>query len=251
MQKRRQRRKRTQKKSITIFPKHVFFLMFFLTVAIVFVSYRFPELLQPVRDGIDSVITPMQRGINVVGHSISDYFDMIENFKNLQEENEELKEKIEQLTLQSQIISQEKYELDALRELYELDQKYSDYEKVAARIIARESNGWYNIFTIDKGYEDGILEDMNVMAGNGLVGVVTSVRKNSSTVRSIIDDSSKVSGMFLKTSDTCIVSGDLSSMMSDGKIRLSMIPLNADINENDVFGMQIDCNMNGAARLLT
>ncbi len=233
MQKRRQRRKRTQKKGITIFPKHVFFLMFFLTVAIVFVSYRFPELLQPVRDGIDSVITPMQRGINVVGHSISDYFDMIENFKTLQEENEELKEKIEQLTLQSQVISQEKYELDALRELYELDQKYSDYEKVAARIIARESNGWYNIFTIDKGYEDGILEDMNVMAGNGLVGVVTSVRKNSSTVRSIIDDSSKVSGMFLKTSDTCIVSGDLSSMMSDGKIRLSMIPLNADISEND------------------
>ncbi len=233
MQNRRQRRKRIQKNSITIFPKHVFFLLFFLTVAIVFVSYRFPEALQPVRDGIDSVITPMQRGINVVGHSISEQMTMIGNLKNLQQENEQLKETIEQLTLQSQIISQEKYELDALRELYELDQKYSDYEKVAARIIARESNGWYNIFTIDKGYEDGILEDMNVMAGNGLVGVVTSVRKNSSTIRSIIDDSSKVSGMFLKTSDTCIVSGDLNSMMSDGKIKISMIPLNAEINEND------------------
>ncbi len=155
------------------------------------------------------------------------------NLKILQQENEQLKEKIEQLTLQSQIISQEKYELDALRELYELDQKYSDYKKVAANIIARESNGWYNIFTIDKGYEDGILEDMNVMAGNGLVGIVTSVRKNSSTVRSIIDDSSKVSGMFLKTSDTCIVSGDLSSMTSDGRIKVTMIPLNAAISEND------------------
>lgn len=233
MQKRRQRRKRTQKNSITIFPKHVFFLLFFLTIAIVFVSYRFPEALNPVRDGIDSFISPMQRGINVVGRSISDYITMIGDLKSLQQENEQLKEKIEQLTLQSQIISQEKYELDALRELYELDQKYSDYEKEAARIISRESNGWYNIFTIDKGYEDGISEDMNVIAGNGLVGVVTSVRKNSATVRSIIDDSSKVSGMFLKTSDTCIVSGDLSSMTSDGKIKVSMIPLNAAINEND------------------
>ncbi len=233
MQNRRQRRKRTQKKSINIFPKHVFFFLFFLTGAIVFVSYRFPEALRPVRDGIDSFISPMQRGINVVGRSASDYIAMIGNLKSLQQENEQLKEKIEQLTLQSQIISQEKYELDALRELYELDQKYSDYEKIAARIIARESNGWYNIFTIDKGYEDGILEDMNVMAGNGLVGVVTSVRKNSSTVRSIIDDSSKVSGMFLKTSDTCIVSGDLSSMTSDGRIKVSMIPLNAAISEND------------------
>ena len=233
MQKRRQRRKRTQKNSITIFPKHVFFLLFFVTIAIVFVSYRFPEALSPVRDGIDSFISPMQKGINVVGRSTSEYITMIKDLKSLQQENEQLKEKIEQLTLQSQVISQEKYELDALRELYELDQKYSDYEKVAARIIARESNGWYNIFTIDKGYEDGILEDMNVMAGNGLVGVVTSVRKNSATVRSIIDDSSKVSGMFLKTSDTCIVSGDLNSMTSDGKIKVSMIPLNAQISEND------------------
>ena len=179
MQNRRQRRKRTQKKSINIFPKHIFFLLFFLTGAIVFVSYRFPETLQPVRDGIDSFISPMQRGINVVGRSVSDYITMIEDLKILQQENEQLKEKIEQLTLQSQIISQEKYELDALRELYELDQKYSDYKKVAANIIARESNGWYNIFTIDKGYEDGILEDMNVMAGNGLVGITTSTLNNS------------------------------------------------------------------------
>ena len=233
MQNHRQRRKRTQKKSLNIFPKHVFFFLFFLTGAIVFVSYRFPEALLPVRDGIDSFISPMQRGINVVGRSVSDYITMIGDLKSLQQENEQLKEKIEQLTFQSQIISQEKYELDALRELYELDQKYSDYKKVAASIIARESNGWYNIFTIDKGYEDGILEDMNVMAGNGLVGVVTSVRKNSSTVRSIIDDSSKVSGMFLKTSDTCIVSGDLSSMTSNGRIKVNMIPLNATISEND------------------
>ncbi len=232
MQKRR-RRRRTNKKNISILPKHIFFLLFFVTVAIVFVSYRFPNLIQPVRNGIESFIIPMQKGINVVGRSVSEKFDMFENLKNLQEENKALKAKVEALTQQTQIISQEKYELNGLRELYDLDQKYPSYQKVAARIIARESNGWYNVFTIDKGSEDGIKENMNVMAGNGLVGIVVSVRKNSATVRSIIDDSSKVSGMFLKSSDTCIVSGDLNSMMSDGRIKVSMIPLNADINESD------------------
>ena len=232
MQKRR-RRRRTNKKTITILPKHVFFLLLFLTVAIVFVSYRFPNLIQPVRNGIESFIIPMQKGINTVGQSISEKFDMFDNLKNLQKENEELKAKVEQLTQQAQAVSQEKYELNGLRELYDLDVKYPDYKKVAARIIARESNGWYNIFTIDKGAEDGIKENMNVMAGNGLVGIVVSVRKNSATVRSIIDDTSKVSGMFLKSSDTCIVSGDLNSMMSDGRIKVSMIPINANINESD------------------
>lgn len=234
MQKRRRnRRRRNNKKTISILPKHVFFLLLFLTVAIVFVSYRFPALMKPVRNGIESFIIPMQKGINVVGRNISDRFAMFENLKNLQKENEELKEKVEALTTRNQQISQEKYELSSLQELYELDKKYPDYQKVAARIIARESNGWYNVFTIDKGTEDGIQENMNVMAGNGLVGIVISVRKNSATVRSIIDDSSKVSGMFLKSSDTCIVSGDLNSMMSDGRIKVSMIPINADINEND------------------
>ena len=229
----RRRRRRTNKKTISILPKHVFFLLFFLTVAIIFVSYRFPNLIQPVRNGIDAVIIPMQKGINVVGSSIFDRLEMFSNLKNLQKENEELKAQVDELTLQTQLISQEKYELNGLRELYSLDQKYPDYEKVAARIIARESNGWYNVFTIDKGADDGIKVDMNVMAGNGLVGIVVAVRKNSATVRSIIDDSSKVSGMFLKSSDTCIVSGDLNSMMSEGKIKVSMIPLNADINESD------------------
>lgn len=231
--KRRNRRRRTNKKMISILPKHIFFLLFFFTVAIVFVSYRFPNLLVPVRNGIETVIIPMQKGINVVGHSVSDKLDFFRSLKNLQAENEELKARVEALTMANQQISQEKYELNALQELYALDAKYPEYEKVAARIIARESNGWYNVFTIDKGSKDGIKTNMNVIAGNGLVGIVTSVRNNSATVRSIIDDSSKVSGMFLKTSDTCIVSGDLNSMMSDGRIKVTMIPLEAEINESD------------------
>ena len=232
MQKRR-RRRRTNKKTIEILPKHIFFLLLFITVAIVFVSYRFPNLIQPVRNGVETLVIPMQKGINVVGRSFSEKIEMLANLKNLQKENEELKAKIEALTTKNQQISLEKYELNYLQELFELKQKYLQYDMVGARIIARESNGWYNVFTIDKGSEDGIAVNMNVMAGNGLVGIVTSVRKNSATVRSIIDDSSKVSGMFLKSSDTCIVSGDLNSMISDGRIKVSMIPLNADINESD------------------
>ncbi len=36
---------------------------------------------------------------------------------------------------------------------------------------------------------------MNVIAGGGLVGIVTDVGANYATVRSIIDDSSRVSAM--------------------------------------------------------
>ena len=78
----RRRRRRNNKKTITILPKHVFFLLFFITVAIIFVSYRFPDFIQPVRNGLDTVVTPMQRGINSVGRTISDRFLVFENLKN-------------------------------------------------------------------------------------------------------------------------------------------------------------------------
>ena len=39
------------------------------------------------------------------------------------------------------------------------------------------SNGsnWFSTFTIDKGSNDGIKVDMNVLAGSGLAGIVTEV----------------------------------------------------------------------------
>ena len=67
------------------------------------------------------------------------------------------------------------------------------------------------------------------MRSSGLVGIVVEVGPSWAKVRSIIDDSSNVSGMVLSTSDRCIVSGDL-SLMDDGQIRFEQM----ENNENEV-----------------
>ena len=92
-----------------------------------------------------------------------------------------------------------------MKELYDLDQEYSDYPKVAARIISKDPGNWYDTFMINKGSNDGIHIDNNVIAGKGLVGIVTEVGPSWATVRSIIDDSSNVSAMAVSTSDNCVV----------------------------------------------
>ena len=115
--------------------------------------------------------------------------------------------------------------MDRLRELFELDQKYGDYPKVGARVTANDTGNWFSSFVIDKGANDGITVDMNVMAGTGLVGIITEVGPNWARVRSIIDDSSNVSAMVQSSSDTCIVAGDL-TLMQDGKIRFEQLSNN-------------------------
>ena len=63
-----------------------------------------------------------------------------------------------------------------------MDKVYPDYPKVAARVISRDGNNWFHVFTIDKGKKDGIQVDMNVIAGNGLVGIVSEVGESYAKV---------------------------------------------------------------------
>ena len=120
-------------------------------------------------------IIPMQKGISYVGTWMSDLTDNFATLKDLQKENEELQERIDTLTIDNTRLRQEQYELERLQELYKLDQNYADYEKVGAHVIANNGTNWFSSFTIDKGSNDGIRKDMNVLAGSGLVGIVTDV----------------------------------------------------------------------------
>ena len=118
--------------------------------------------------------------------------------------------------------------------MLKLDELYSDYDKVAARIIGKDPGNWFNSFTIDKGTNDGIQIDMNVVAGSGLVGIVYDVGANWAKVRSIIDDSSNVYSMNLNTTDLCIIAGDLQSMNKNQTIVFKdMSDSNGDVKEGD------------------
>lgn len=174
-------------------------------------------------------VIPLQQGINQIGGWLGDMSDNFETLQQLRTENEKLQEQIDTLTTENSNLQEERYELERLRELYQLDQNYSDYEKTAAHVIGKDSGNWFSTFTIDKGSDDGIAVDMNVIAGSGLVGIVVDVGPSWAKVRSIIDDSSNVSGMVLSTSDRCIVSGDL-SLIDEGQIRFEQM----ENNENQV-----------------
>jgi rod shape-determining protein MreC len=215
---------------INIKPKHVFITCIVLCICLILFSFRYREKLDPVKEAVGSVITPMQKGINSIGTYISDKLDNFRSINELLDENAKLKEQVNILSYENKLLTQDKYELDGLRKLYELDQKYIDYPKVAARVISKDTNNWYNVFTIDKGSRDGLAKNMNVLAGNGLVGIITEVHYNYSVVRSIIDDNSHVSGMFIKTDDTCIVQGDL-QLIDEGKILATFINKDAAIKD--------------------
>ncbi len=203
-------------------------LSLFCILMMVFSSFS-DKVSGPFKVLADYTVIPLQQGINHVGGWLGDLSDNFETLQQLRAENEKLQEQVDSLVTENSTLQEERYELERLRELYQLDQNYSDYEKTAAHVIGKDSGNWFSTFTIDKGSDDGIKADMNVMAGSGLVGIVVETGPSWAKVRSIIDDSSNVSGMVLSTSDRCIVSGDL-SLMDDGQIRFEQM----ENNENEV-----------------
>lgn len=211
-----------KRKSKFTFPAK--FLLLFLTalcLIFIYISYAFNLSGGPLNTVAGYIFIPMQRGINYVGLWILDKADNLKDLRDVMEENAELKAQVDELTSELNTIKLEQYELDNLRELLELDQKYPSYKKVAASVIGKDAGNWFSIFTIDKGTKDGIEVDMNVIAGKGLVGIVTDVGPNYAKVRSIIDDVSKISAMVVDNSDRCIVHGDLQEMNANQRILFS------------------------------
>ncbi len=186
---------------------------------------RFTDGGGPLRFIASYTVVPMQEGISYVGRFMSDLSDNFDTLEDMKKENKKLQSKVDELTIDNTRLRQEQYELERLRELYKLDENYSDYEKIGAHVVANNGSNWFTDFTIDKGSRDGVQVNSNVLAGSGLVGIVTETGPTYARVRSIIDDASNVSAMMLSTSDTCMVRGDL-KLMDDGRLRFEKLPNN-------------------------
>ena len=210
-----------RKPQFTLPTKYILLGMTVLCVTVMFFSFTFNLSGGPLNAVAGYVFVPMQKGINAVGSWMSEKADNLKNLNDVMQKNEELQAQVDELTAELNTIKLEQYDLDNYRALLELDDKYPSYKKVAANVIGKDSGNWFNTFIIDKGSKDGIEKDMNVIAGSGLVGIVTDVAPNYAKVKSIIDDTSSVSGMDLATSDNCIIRGNLQMMNENQEIELS------------------------------
>ena len=211
-------------------------LIFVLTVFCVFsiiLSSIFSNYSKPAKIVSGAIVVPLQDGMNGIGKWFTNKADYFNSVKKLTKKNKELESQVNELTEENSLLAQNKYELERLRDLYQLDQDYSSYEKIAANVIGKDSGNWFDIFTINKGSKDGIKKDMNVISGGGLVGIVTDVGKDYAKVRAIIEDESRVSVSFANTSDTGIVSGDL-KLMDDGVMNVTEVLKDAKVTEGDM-----------------
>ena len=222
------------KKKVSSYVTSRYILIALTAICLIFISTSFftDKLVAPLRDAVSMVVVPLQKGMNNLGLWTYDKYTTLQEISVVLDENKELKSKVDDLTGENNQLRQDTYELSRLRELYELDEKYPGYTKVGARIIEVTTDNWSKAFKVDKGSDDGIKKDMNVIAGGGLVGIVADVGKNYSIIKTVVEDNNSVSGMLIDTNDTCIVEGDI-ELSDSGLIKLTHFKSDITVRDGD------------------
>lgn len=202
--------------------KHLLVIMTIFCASCIVATFASGVTTVPLQEAAGIIIVPFENSINHISSVFSGISDRMKDKEEILAENKKLQSQVDSLTEQNNKLIQDQTELVRLEQLYDLDQQYTEYSKVAARIISKDPGNWYDTFMINKGTSDGIRIDNNVIAGKGLVGIVTEVGAHWATVRSIIDDSSNVSAMTVSTQDNCVVEGDL-ELIDEGKLSFSQL----------------------------
>lgn len=140
-----------------------------------------------------------QRGFSGIGSFVSDTVTSIAELQRLRENYHELSAKLERYTNMERGIADLRDENKRLKEQLGFSQEIS-YQRIAARIVAKDPENLYSTITIDKGIGEGIRKNMPVIAFQdgieGLVGRVVEVGRGTSKIVPLYDTKSFVAARF-------------------------------------------------------
>jgi rod shape-determining protein MreC len=177
---------------------------------------------------IGRIVTPVQRGFYSAGEFFKTTFSSLYELRNLKNENETLKTELEKLKEQNRQLIQMALENNRLRSLLDFKETNMQFDYIGANVTGRDPGNWYDVYTINKGSNDGMEINDAVIVGNGfLVGKIIETGPTYSKVMAIIDERSSVSIVVNRTRDMGIVSGS-----SEADV-IAIMELEADIVKGD------------------
>ena len=176
------------------------------------------------------LVMPIQNGLTYLKNKISGNDTFFTDINKLEEENKQLQEKNSELEQSLRELENIKTENEMLKEYLNLTEKYGEYKTIPAYVINKDISNYSKTIIINVGKNDGIEEDMTVIADQGLVGHVVSVTDTTAKVQTIIDTASSVSSIMSSTEESIICKGTLESTT---ELKAMYIPTDYNIIQGD------------------
>ncbi|NLN06693.1 MAG: rod shape-determining protein MreC [Firmicutes bacterium] len=181
---------------------------------------------------LQKVIAPVQGAFQRLTYAVEEILLTIKNYQELLAENAELRSRLSQaVTLEARLAELRK-ENERLRRMLSL-RETSEYELIAAEVIARDPNNWFSTVTINKGSRHGVKQRMAVITTDGLIGSVLSVSPTAAQVQLLTDPRRSVSAIIQRSRETGAVGTVESDPQSPGYLRMMKLPRDANVLPGD------------------
>lgn len=148
-------------------------------------------VLRPFQVAAERVAEPFQDGYRW----LDSLFNARSDAKELRKENEALRQQV----IQAELAARENRRLRALLAFRDGPRFPTDYDGIAAAVIARPSGSFAQAIVLAVGTNDGVRRDDPVVTEDGLIGRVTRVASRSSRVELLTDEQSAVSAVDIRT----------------------------------------------------
>jgi rod shape-determining protein MreC len=177
------------------------------SLLLITLDLRGVKILDGVRSGTQNVLSPFQKAGSTVVSPFRNFFGDITNLGRTRSEIENLKD--ENAKLRNELLQRKSadVELEQLKSVLDLAGR-AGYKVLATRVISQgASTSFSQSITIDAGTTSGVRQNMTVVSGEGLVGVVKESYLNSALIMLATDPDFKVGVRIAGTQQIGILSG--------------------------------------------
>ena len=165
------------------------------------------KILDGVRSGTQNVLSPFQKAGSTVVSPFRDFLGDVTHLGRTRNEIEKLK--ADNARLRSKLLERKSADaqLSQLKSVLDLAGRAS-YKVLAARVISHgSSTSFTQTITIDAGTSSGVRQNMTVISGEGLVGVVKESYSDSALIMLATDPDFKIGVRIAGTQQIGILSG--------------------------------------------
>lgn len=181
------------------------------------------------------IATPFRSASAAFSQTVTSWRDYFTEFDALKEENRQLKLQIAKMEETVRQAQADRDENVRLREVAGLREQRRDLHLESARVLAQDTSNWASLLTVNKGTAHQVkIGDCVVTETGYLVGVVTKVGLNWSTVRTILDSESSIGALIFRSKGSVLAQGDF-SLMQEGRLTLNYLGSEPDVIAGDLI----------------
>ena len=173
-------------------------LLVLTSITVLTLDFRDSSVVAGARELAATIFSPLRGVAETATEPLSDAWDGITGYNELERENEALRAQLDELRGERVQDEDAAEQLDKLLEQLDIEW-VGDIPTATARVVAGPGSNFSRAVEIDKGSDDGLREGMPVVNGAGLVGKLVQVTAHRSHVMLITDPAFRVGVRVVET----------------------------------------------------